>query len=168
MICAVLLLAASTAGCQRSPKSAPARPATRAEVSRPIPRIQRPPRPAPPTLSVHKCVSPDGSLAYQDTPCEDGSRQVSRHDEPIAPKASRATIVARAEREAAEIAAIAHGSARRNSGGWNAANERVAAQRRYCEATRADVQRERDQLWNRATMGMLRAWDERVRRACGP
>lgn len=170
MICVLLLVVTWATGCQRQGTAPmPAERDARAEPNKPLPSVRRAPqvpRAAPPVLSVHKCASPEGSIAYQDTPCDGGSREIAHHVERVAPKASRATIVARAEREASHLAAIAHGSARRGSAGWNAANARVAERRRYCEQTRLEVQRERDRNWMRLTVDYLRALDERVRRAC--
>ena len=165
-IYAVVLLAISTAGCRKSDVPAVTPPVTHRPATAPARPVVRAARPPSPTLSVYKCVGADGGLAYQDEPCAEGSREASRHEERVAPKRSRAAIVAQAQREAAEVAAIAHHSAPRKTGGLNAANERVTARRRYCEQTRAEVQRERDRNWTRLTVDYLRSLDERVHRAC--
>jgi hypothetical protein len=162
------VIACVLASCGREASVEPRRVAVRAKPSPPkAAPVARPVAARPPILAIRKCVGPDGTIAYQDEPCAEGAREAIHSVELMRATPSRADIVARAEREAAELAAIAHGgTGARISSGWNAANERDAARRRYCEEVRADVQRERDRNWRRLTMEYLRKLDERVNRAC--
>lgn len=111
--------------------------------------------PSSPMLTLRKCVTAGGGVAYQSAPCTGAAREAWSREQPIevaAPVAARAAVVR-------DVSRPRGSGAQRAVRGFN-------SRRQQCEAARQQAAAKRDREWNRLKFDDLSRLDAWVAERC--
>lgn len=123
---------------------------------------------------LRKCVLPDGTLSFQQAPCDPGSRQLSSRSYVSEPPPTTEQMRARAAREkagrieSAELSRRAGTAPGRGGGTGGGIMHRVAIAKDDVACQRARLRREQrlEAVGLKRTYDLLRALNDEVARAC--